>query len=302
MKKYIIVFTLLFILFACGDVKEKINNISNEKIENDLTKSNLKGKVKEVIEKEYSIKEAFGETVKDELKRINDKLEFNLKGNITQRTVYDRDFNMTHYYIFEYNSKGDNIKHSYYDKEGNLGWYNVSIYERKGIRKEAKSYNSTDSVLWQSLFEYDTDDQLIKVTAYNIMQNSNNLPYFYEYQYDKAGNQISVTHNQESLDKGTEIITMEKRKFDVNGNIIQSITYNGEGKETYRYTNVYNEDGLRIQYDSQSTSNKRKSTYSYTNNRFEFDDRGNWIKHIRYIDYGDNTLDTILLERTYTYY
>ncbi len=302
MKKYIIVFTLLFILFACGDVKEKINNISNEKIENGLTKYNLKGKVKEVVEKEYSIKEAFGETAKDELKRINDKLEFNLKGNLTQRTSYDRDFNMNNYYVSEYNSKGDEIKYSYYNKEGELNRYHVSIYESKGIKKETKSYNSTDSVLWQSLFEYNTDDQLIKIKSIN-MQTSEYPTYFVEYEYDEAGNQISVT-DKKLLDQGTEIIRMEKRKFDVNGNLIQSITYNKEGKEIQSYTNVYNEEGLRIQYDRQYTSPRdgRKSTYSYTSSNFEFDDRGNWIKHIRYIDMGDNMLDTILLERTYTYY
>ena len=40
-------------------------------------------------------------------------------------------------------------------------------------------------------------------------------------------------------------------------------------------TNVYNEEGLRIQYDRQYTSQRdgRKSTYSYTSNNFEFDQK-----------------------------
>ena len=295
MKKYIIAFTLLFILFACGDVKEKINNISNEKVENGLTKYNLKGKVKEVEEKEYSIKKAFGETVKDELKRINNKLEFDLKGNLTQTTMY-YDSTISSYYIYVYDRNGDNIEYSYYNKEGEILWNIQTNYEKKRVRSESKSYNR-DSLRSITKYEYDNNDQLIKNSVYNL---DGELQSYWLYEYDKEGNMIKITHKNAKED----IIEMIKRQYDLNGNMTQSITYNGEGKEIDRYTNVYNEQGLRIQYDNQYTSKRSgiKSTYSYTNNHFEFDDRGNWIKYIRYIDYGDNMLDTTLFERTYTYY
>ena len=295
MKKYIIAFTLLFILFACGDVKEKINNISNEKVENDLTKYNLKGKVKEVIEKEYSIKEAFGETVKDELKRIHNKLEFDLKGNLKQKTYY-RDSTISFYYIYVYDRNGNNIEFSDYNKEGEIQWKSQTTYEEKGVMSESKSYDRGDSLRWITKYEYDNNDQLIKNSVYNL---DGELQMYWVYEYDKEGNMIQITQKNAQEDK---IQKMTKRKYDLLGNITESITYDKEGKETSRYANVYNEEGLIVQYDTQSIRNGRKSTYSWTNNNFSFDDTENWTKYIRYTDMGNDILDTTLFERTYTYY
>ena len=135
MKKLIYLF-LTLLIFACSDDETK---------KNDLTESNLYGKVRSLTEKEYEPIEKFGEITKGEIIYVN-KETYDDKGNMIEISSYNSDGSLAIKYIFEYDDKGNKTERSIYNSDGSLdskyiyeyefdnkgNWINVIIYS-KGV-------------------------------------------------------------------------------------------------------------------------------------------------------------------------
>ena len=97
MKKQILILLILSLHFSCGD---------GEKMDNDLTRINIKGDVKQIIETSFDAKEAFGEPQKGDLTR---KLitKCNEDGNMTENKLYyaDGEIKWKYKYLYEYDKK-----------------------------------------------------------------------------------------------------------------------------------------------------------------------------------------------------
>ena len=83
MKKLLVILLSVF-LFGCSENGVRIWE------ENDLTKKNIKGKVKKLTEAHFDAKEAFGETQKDILS-YTFETQFNKEGNKTEAIEYNKD-------------------------------------------------------------------------------------------------------------------------------------------------------------------------------------------------------------------
>ena len=91
MKKLLLILLCLPMIFSCGEKKE-----------NDLTADNIKGKVKELIETSFNVKEAFGDLEKDDFKS-KWKSKYDEDGNRTESSSYDKDGELSYKWKFKYN-------------------------------------------------------------------------------------------------------------------------------------------------------------------------------------------------------
>ena len=118
MKKLTYLF-LALIIVACG----------NETKKNDLTESNLYGKVKSLTSKEYEVIEKFGEITKGEILYRNYKVKYDDKGDETESSSYNSDGSLVFKTIYEYDDKGNETESSRYNSDGSLDFKNTYEYE-----------------------------------------------------------------------------------------------------------------------------------------------------------------------------
>ena len=112
MKKLLLILLCLPLLFSCGNKKE-----------NDLTAGNINGKVKELIETSFNVKEAFGDLEKGDLKSKK-KFKYNKDGNRTEGSSYDKDGELSYKWKFKYNEfdkKNNWIVRTEYDDDTPTG-------------------------------------------------------------------------------------------------------------------------------------------------------------------------------------
>ena len=106
MKKLLLILLCVPLMFSCGENNDE--KVQKEEIENDLTRANIKGKVKEIIETTFSAKESFGEPQKGDL-RTKDISKYNEDGNRTEETSYNADGELARKYKYQYD-EFDNLK------------------------------------------------------------------------------------------------------------------------------------------------------------------------------------------------
>ena len=113
MKKLLLLLLCVPLIFSCGE-NEKKKEIENEKkkeIKNDLTRQNLKGKVKS--------------TTKTILHKWNSYLDsivvqFNKDGNMTDSSSYDKYGVLKEKCIYKYDKDGNKTEYSQYNADGEL--------------------------------------------------------------------------------------------------------------------------------------------------------------------------------------
>ena len=150
------------------------------------------------------------------------------------------------------------ITESHYDADGNISYKKVKERDRNGNEIKDIDYRDEGELRWVT-----------------------------EYEYDAAGNQISCYYTQYDSDGknyGWE------NSYDENGNITESVRYDGNGKVQSRNTYAYDADNRQI---SSAEYGKDGSLKSETQS--EYDNRGNEIKREHYNTDGKIT-SKILME------
>ena len=128
MKKLLLILLCVPLMFSCGENNDE--KVQKEEIENDLTRANIKGKVKEIIETTFSAKEYFGEPQKGDL-----------------RTKY----------ISKYNEDGNRTEETFYNADGELGGKYKYQYDEDGNITESTSYNADGEIDMKSKYQYEYD-------------------------------------------------------------------------------------------------------------------------------------------------
>ena len=152
MKKLLLLLLCVPLMFSCGE------------IENSLTRANIKGKVKEIIETTFYAKEAFDEPQKGDL-RQKKIIKYDEDGNITELTAYLADWEID----FKF-------KHQY-DEDGNMT-EETSCYADGELDSKTK-------------YQYDEDGNMIGKSYAGWLFNDDDRTY--QYEYDKLKNWIVRT-------------------------------------------------------------------------------------------------------------
>ena len=110
---------------------------SNEKIENDWTKDNLKGKVLSYSEFSYQAESQFGNIKKGKRERSSSYLDYQKK----------------------FDEKGNVIKLNFYNSDGSLANKRSWEYDKNGNVIELNDYNSDGSAFEKETFKYEYDER-----------------------------------------------------------------------------------------------------------------------------------------------
>lgn len=182
MKKvlFIGVLALLSFTFFVSCTKKE------DKIENDLTKESLIGKVKSVKEASYNTVEKFGEIIKaDENKST--KTMYNETGNMIEYKSYvngELDIKKT----YKYDDKDSIIEYKYYDEDGTLNGKTTYKYDEKGNKiKEGIYYKSELS--WMYDYVYDDNGNQIEWSSHT---KNGELSFREILKYNKEGKKLNV--------------------------------------------------------------------------------------------------------------
>lgn len=239
--------------------------LSCVKQRNDLTLYEVSGNVKSIRTTGYEAVEKFGEITEGDVLYGNTLIEFNKDGNITEISYFDNRGDLTKKSIYAFNDKGKVAKISNYDGDG----------DETG----------------RTLYTYNEDGNVIKIVDYN-KAGEINYTQQNEWEDDKC---IKSLYTGEYTD-GNYIIN----EFEGH-NLVKSVVYDNNGKETGDYT-VFEDDKIIKIANSECTSiltynNKGlcasivngqiSSTNSYLllNGQsyiyeYEYDEKGNWIKKV----------------------
>jgi uncharacterized protein RhaS with RHS repeats len=267
MKSIMICLLLSFIFFNLNPADKKT----------DWEKAGLKGKVKSSSEKVYAIKK----NKRRELIRSH-SYEFNEKGYILS------------------NRDGDTLTDYHYDEKGSLteevsdSFLTRYQYDKNGIKVEEIKYGENESVIKEISYRYDNHGYLIEqitktgsdkevlTNQYNSNGNlveqviifNHDTPGKNTYTYDDKGKMIKL-----KMFNGT----YTDYQYDINGNLIQEITFNRDGSvvmngnRQLKITYQYNNNGKLI----------KKSDYM-SNDSYKYDKNGNKVEELKSLVNGYN--------------
>ena len=167
-------------------------SFAQTKIQNDLSRDGLKGKVKFYSESYYELVDKFGEIEKGSL---SDKYtyKYDVKGNKIEKNYYNA-YNGTLWkkYTYKYDEKGNEIEDNHYNGDGSLLSKHTCKYDEKGRMIEENSYNADGSLYSKYTSKYDEKGNKIEYNEYNA-DGSLESKRTYKYEFDATGNWIKKT-------------------------------------------------------------------------------------------------------------
>lgn len=284
--KYKFILSTIALLLLTGCVK-------SNKTENDLTRDNLRGKVKFISETHYDAVEKFGEITKGDIVKFSFTATaiimhtaYNEKGNKTEGTEFDTNHKILRNSNYKYDEKGNIIEGNWYNGDGSLSDKFTCKYDKKG-----------------------------NIIEYNWYRGDGSLSNKFTYKYDKKGNMIE--RNLNFYDTYGELSSSPKDifKYDEKGNMIERNVYDADKKITNRHIWKYNKKGKKTEMnsykdgvliDTRKYDNYENEIYSYDTDyggaityKYKYDNQGNWIERI---EYSENNNPYEITEREIEYY
>ncbi len=256
-------------------------------------KENLKGKVKSYTELSFEAIEHLGNIEKG--KKIVNSWKYDVErkydkyGKQIEWYGYKSDGSLYIKYTYKYDEHGNSIEENWSNSDGTLKMSHTYEYKYdiNGNMVEKMQYDSDGSLFHTNTYQYDSNGNQIEV---NQFDSYGNLDEIHFYNYDEHGNRI-----EEKLLNSAGIVYMRHiYKYDDSGNKIEWNSYTDDilnGKSTYSY----DENGNKIIEKRYGPNGELRSKKTY---RYDYDERGNWIKKTII---EDDTAKTIL-ERKYEYY
>ncbi len=297
--KFILNMIALFFFTSCTE----------NKIENNLTEENLKGKVKSVKEVSYDAIEKFGEVAKGRVLnwgRENKQMIYSEKGSKIEENHFNSKGELEWKYMYKYDEKDNQIEESVYDSKGELVRKNTFKYDEKNNKIEENGYNSNRELVYGYIYTYKYDNKGNQVECKQNKHNSEGQlePKMWTklliYKYDEKGNLIE----EKECNYNGELCNKNTYKYDKKRNKIEEQIYNFVGELNYKYNYKYDERGnLKEKKEINSEGKIVKSTYKHDEKgnllqenfydfneeldskytyKYKYDKKGNWIERIKY--------------------
>lgn len=284
MNKFLSLILYVSMIYACS------NKI---KVDNSLSKQNLRGKVKHIRASVYDATYKFGEAQKDKvLEKYSN--EYNEDGYLLEfksyrpdgilksssKFKYDNLGNETEYvftntngsfqektkYEYKYDENGHQIEKRINDFNGRLRTKYVYKYNSIGNMIEQDTYASDSSHYEKIKFKYNSYNNITEKAIYDPDGSLNHkYKYNYEYFHDNSVREFE----EKRFDSYGQLTNKFTKRNDSIGNVIETIEYYSDSKETIKHTFNY-----------------------------DYDFQGNWIKEIKL----EGKEPTTITEREIEYY
>lgn len=242
---------------------------------NDLTKMDLREKVREVTENEWSLEQRFG--VYEKTIKIYEIFYFyDESGNLITASFFGTEGVLNLKAIYTYNSKGYLINREYYGTDGALMLKWTFVYDNNGNLIEEISYDEHGSINNKTIQTYNNKNQVIESSSY-LKDGRFDMKTLYTYNsegllntlqdYDSAGEPTGCIVYAYTKDNKKEIELF----YDKNGLLInkRSYYYNGKGDlietredgDHYQYAYKYDSNGNWVIKEKAKLVTKFGSTY-----------------------------------------
>lgn len=238
-----------------------ILNATAQKRHGGLGIDNLKGKVKEIYDKNLSGRSKFG---KLELNENNaepgSKFVFNEKGLLIEWSRKDLKC------IYVYNEKGKRSEEARFNENGVLDERAIWEYDEMGNLTKETNYNTENQITGMQTWEFDAKGNKIEEISYN---KSGNLDKKVKYNYDSTGNKIEeITYDKNGkIVYGYDI----KIKYDLHRNIMSKSVFDKSGTISGSTNFKYDLSGKKIEETNYDKNNKLLK-------KLGFDKAGNLIE------------------------
>ena len=205
-----------------------------------------------------------------------DVYTYDKKGRLVKETWYAADGSIYMYGLKEYDDEGNKISDEWYDGEGNSvnatrtryeyygdDRYKVIEYE-KSNQVKISEYVENGKLIIYHIFEYNTNDQCIKVSGYD--QNGNSIKDDY---YDSNGKLIGGLgySYSEDISTGNMMFTgYDIYIYDSKGNTVKTYGYDQSGNFINYSLYDYDANGNCVKYDNYDANGNLVSTNEYDAN------------------------------------
>ena len=276
-----------------------------------LEESNLKGKVKRVIETEYELSD------EDEAKKHKEVMgiitqHYNRSGYLKEQKVYDAQGNLGYRTVYKYeNNKRDNEKHYNSKNKITERWYAVyndkgklkaamRIFDGKNMEKVIYTYNKEYQLMAENWY---LNHALTEKSEYNYTENNRIVEkILYDDKESVVEKEISNYSSTGMLQEESKYTMRDALKakticvYNEKGQIVEERNYDKDNILESRMVFIYDDRGNVKEenwYDSNNQMTMR-IMYIYT-----YDERGNWIEKK---EFDNETKTAILHQRKITYY
>ncbi|BDS11332.1 hypothetical protein [Aureispira anguillae] len=284
--RYFLSIIFLWALVACtSEQEEKTTDLKPQDtttvsrpvtstVSNDLTKKNLKGKIKSREVLVYTAKIKDGYVTNGELEGAVE-IVYDEHGNKLSLTSYDNNKDLLHTWKHHYNASHNLAESNYSDATVN--------------RKLVYTYTNTNQ---PSICKEYVNDKEVKNTSYTYDNRGNEIEVKDVFMESKGQSKSEHLYDKNGRRRETKIYNEKndlqlKQLYTYNeaGQEIQQAIFTGDNAPSYKRKFEYDKMGNKIKdlaFDGKGVINASDS-YSY---KYEYDNKGNWTVRIRY-DYND---------------
>ncbi len=269
MRTFVIIIAVLFLISCKKDTIEPIT-----------PKLDVKGKVKTIVEYDYSAVEKWGEITEGVI-TSKEAYTYNESGFETEFLLYLANGNLEGKWVNTYDSSNRILESTGHESSGGLYGRTVYKYDNKGRLIKWELYGRTNNLYAEVDCLCDANGRVIQEIGYekDNYESEYNAKRFYKYtyKYDSKGNKI------EENDYVEENVISLTTKFEYNSSdkLIKESEYDDGITLTHEISYSYDSKGnVTDIVDASTGSGSRIIKYIYD----EFDKVDNWIKRRNYKD------------------
>jgi hypothetical protein len=299
-KVLLSIFSLVVFSFSCSD-KKTFYDSTLEYYE--LEYWQITGPVKYLKENGVYRKEKVKDIDLDSLDLENDfrfsfkqDYTFNKEGLMTEQNYYNSEVDLSWQLLTYYNSNSKITKNIMIEEGGSTRYFNEFIYDDAGNQIQATNFKSDSTVRVRKLFTY---NKLNQETEEKWTEYKNGPQVHRKYEYDNDGrikimgytdgqNDLKFVHSYNQFGDRVSIITylpdgtiLKKENFEFQqGKLIVKINTNYE-RGTVSHLHI-NTKGLLAKVERFKEGEDK--AHEIEENQFEYDERGNWIRKMTFIN------------------
>ena len=283
---YLFIFALLLLAkLSVAQINDNLTFKGKEK-KSDLEVNNLFGKVKSFRQEFFINDENIG--YKRYYNYYSDEFfSFNQRGYITQQKNFDKNGNALYRKFIEYDINNRIKETTEYDTLETPYSKTKNIYNAAGLLIERTLETTTNGVLTFKI----TYNEKGLISSEHVF-NGNSIVKCSAYSYDELGNKF-VTDSVVISSASNKKFKSQTEKYDNNGNMLEQVSYDIDGKLSLKYEYKFNASNNNIEFACYGTNAVLEGNYIY-----KFDTKMNMVEEEKFTA-NKNTTETIIYEYKY---
>ena len=229
----------------------------------------LKGRVRQVTEKAFSIKAGTGRSIKElEYTLI---LSYDEEGYLISEAYFNSDGSPANTIEYEYTDGNLSLKLQKHPEVRNPD-REMFTYSPDGRILEAEKIYSTGNYGWRYKNSYNSNGKIVLTSKYDRYWKWM-LVYSRMFEYDNM-NRLAAT---EGFGMDSELLWRDERKYDDLSRVVEEIKYDPDGELVVSVATEYNSRDLAVKKEFTDNRGIVYAVYAYG---YTYDEKDNWLVKI----------------------